>query len=643
MTTSFFESKRNSRLKWYLDAKFGLFIHWGPYTVAGTEASWPIMAPDLSEAMFRTPSTITDSEYISLPKSFNPLNFNADSWVKTAKEAGMKYIVITTKHHDGFCMFDAPLTDYKITNTPFGRDIIKELSIACKKEKMPLGFYYSPPDMNHSGYRDTTKPIHKNWLGQPKRSEWASYLDYMESHLRKLLTDYGDVCVIWFDGLCNHAKYDTQRFHNLIHELSPNTLINDRLGDGYDFVTPEQFIPAKGIPIKSNKPPSSNSVESEKFIALIVKLFKVPIIKNWLKKQIHKYADGTLELTPIVQESYPSPSRFQPWETCMTIGQTWAYNPLEFAWKSPDTLLKNLSTVVGHGGNYLLNVGPTDLGVFPSEVVERLAYIGKWMKDNNDAIYGTSYTHLNSEPWGTSTIKDNKLFLHVFDWPTDGNLVINNFSFQSSDVSLLDGNKMLFVQTNNQLIITTPSVAPSDVVSIIVISIDYLKKELVAYSTFQPTGKTPTKYLYKNSITSASINGIINGLIALSTYKAVSNISALDGSIDVLISVAIIVFLTSWLLTSGTRGDFSKNKIALPEYFTENKKNIMSPSLLALLITLLCVVIYGGLLTALIFLVFPKGFTGWEYILFKTIYTASASALAAIISIKIVFIKNNIK
>ena len=153
------------RLAWYKDSRFGLFIHWGAYSVAGVEASWPIMAPEMSEVMFKNHTRITQSEYTSLPARFNPVYFDADDWVRMAKNAGMRYIIITAKHHDGFCMFDAPGTDYKITNTPFGRDVCLELSRACEKAGIRLGFYYSPPDMHHPGYRDTRKLAVKNWLG----------------------------------------------------------------------------------------------------------------------------------------------------------------------------------------------------------------------------------------------------------------------------------------------------------------------------------------------------------------------------------------------------------------------------------------------------------------------------------------------
>lgn len=170
----------NNRLDWYQEAKFGLFIHWGAYSVAEVEASWPIMTPELSEAMFANTRRISQKEYVSLPSRFNPTEFDPDLWVQTAKEAGMRYIVITSKHHDGFCMFDAPGTDYKITNTAYGKDICLELAQACARQNMKLGFYYSPPDMHHFGYRDTRKPATANWTGEPKRKEWAAYLDYMD-------------------------------------------------------------------------------------------------------------------------------------------------------------------------------------------------------------------------------------------------------------------------------------------------------------------------------------------------------------------------------------------------------------------------------------------------------------------------------
>ncbi|MBL8234583.1 MAG: alpha-L-fucosidase, partial [Bryobacterales bacterium] len=269
------------RLRRFHDAKFGMFIHWGPYSLASVEASWPIMRPGNWK--------ISEAEYRALPERFNPVQFDARAWVRLAKAAGQRYIVFTTKHHDGFCMFDSQFTDYKITRSPYGKDIVAQLAEAAKAEGMPLGFYYSPPDLNHPGFRDTSKLSATNWNGEPARPEWPLYLDYMELQLRELLTRYGDVFVIWFDGLSNHAKYTGERFHELIHKLQPTALINNRIGPTGDFVTPEQRLP-NGIPRKGAK--VGNVDPNDKGLAT----------------------------------SAPPPDEFQPWETCMTINRTWGYN-----------------------------------------------------------------------------------------------------------------------------------------------------------------------------------------------------------------------------------------------------------------------------------------------------------------------------
>ncbi len=165
-----------------------------------------------------------------------------------------------------------------------------------------------------------------------------------------------------------------------------------------------------------------------------------------MRKLMHKYSDGTLELTPVHKEPHPSPEHFQPWETCMTMGQTWAYNPKETDWKAPGTLVRNLVNVVSRGGNYLLNAGPTAQGTFPPEAVERLKYIGRWMKRYNQAIYGTTYTPLQGQPWGQATRKGDKLYLHVFAWPADGKLAVDPFPGQAKAVELLGGEALAFNQ-----------------------------------------------------------------------------------------------------------------------------------------------------------------------------------------------------
>jgi len=621
------------RLDWYRQAKFGLFIHWGPYSVAGIEASWPVMAPALSEAMFGTELSITEEEYLSLPERFNPVDFDPDDWVRLAKEAGMRYIIFTSKHHDGFCMFDAPGTDYKITNTPFGRDICLELAQACDRAAMPLGFYYSPPDMHHPGYRDTRQPITKNWTGEPKREGWNDYLNMMESHLRKLLTDYGEVRVLWFDGLTNHGKYDPERFHRLVHDLSPETLINDRLGEGYDFITPEQFIPS-GIPTKTGKPNPGMDPGGDAFFRTVSALSTMPVIQGWVRKQVAKYRDGSNQLTQVHQEDFPSPARFQPWETCMTMGTSWAYNPHEKNWKAPGRLIRNLVDVVSHGGNYLLNVGPTASGKFPQEAVERLQYVGSWMKAYHPAIYGNTYTPLQGQAWGQVTQHEDKLFLHVYNWPQDGKLDVGGFPGKANSVKLFNNGGLAFSQMENTLAISLPKEAPNPDVSVLEIGIDSKEPGWTAYSVPVSTKITPGKYIKDQAAASFVINAVLNGLIAFISYQMRDIIPYAELSIDILISVFIITFLTSWVVLGGTRKEIRKGNIALKPIKRSGVKLPKSEVVSSLLISLVCVLVFGGLfLDGLIYLISPGGVSNWVYIVLKTLYTGASGALASALTI----------
>jgi alpha-L-fucosidase len=458
------------RLNWYQQARFGLFIHWGAYSAAGVEASWPIMTPDLAEIMFRNPTRISQADYEALPERFNPVRFDAREWVRLARQAGMRYIVFTAKHHDGFCMFDAPGTDYKITNTPFGRDVCRELADACAAEGMRLGFYYSPPDMHHPGYRDTRKPVSANWLGEPKRPQWAQYLDYMESHLRKLLSDYGEISVIWFDALVNHRKYDPPRFHRLIHGLSPRTLINDRLGAGYDFITPEQFIPRRGIPVRTGKPPAAEQ-GGEGLFRAVPALIKLPFLGPWLRTQLGRYADGELELTKVPCAPCPAPEEFQPWETCMTMGQSWAYNPTETNWKDASQLVRNLVDVASAGGNYLLNVGPRGDGAFPPEALERLAFIGRWLENNGPAIYETTYAPPLPGFSGRVTRRANTLYLHLSELPASGLLEIPAFPGIVQSATILPDTALAYEQEQDTLRIHLPDILPVQPVGVIALEL----------------------------------------------------------------------------------------------------------------------------------------------------------------------------
>ena len=461
-------ANHDERLDWYLEAKFGLFLHWGPYSVAGVEASWPIMVPELAAAAFGPQPAISEAEYVALPQRFNPVEYDPVAWAELARQAGMRYIIITAKHHDGFCMFDAPGTDYKITRTSYGRDVCAELAEACARVGIRLGFYYSQPDMHHPGYRDTRQPAAQNWLGEPQRPAWGEYLDYMEAHVRALLANYGPVSVLWFDGLASHEKYDPARFHRLVEELSPQTLINDRLGGRYDFVTPEQFIPTLGVPIKQDKRPALKDMH----FRLLTGLLRVPGLKGLLLKQARRYAEGQLQLGQIPTAPYPAPQEFQPWETCMTMNNTWAYNPAgPAAYKPAGQLVRNLVEVASRGGNYLLNVGPTPRGTFPPEAVERLRQIGAWMAANGEAIHGTTYGPLQLWSAARSTARDGTLYLHVLDWPEEGRLQMNWFPGQVNSVSLLaDGRALAFEQApGGRLTVQVPYHAPDPWVSVLVV------------------------------------------------------------------------------------------------------------------------------------------------------------------------------
>lgn len=411
----------------YSNWKFGMFIHWGQYSVASVEASWPIMRPSVQ-------FPITQDEYVSLHNRFNPTKFDPDAWVQLAKEAGMRYMVFTTKHHDGFCMFDTSFTNYKITNTPYKKDVVELLATAARKGEMPLGLYYSPPDLNHPDYRDTSQLASVNWNGEPTRPVWPTYLHYMELQLRELLTRYGDIVLIWFDGLFDQNKYDGYRMQRVIYELQPATLINNRIGILGDFETPEQFLP-NSIPIQGNK------LDFD-----------------------HKNAGSK-------PGEVPPPEDFRLWETCMTINNTWAYNKNDRNFKSSETLIRTLVKVASMGGNFLLNVGPGPDGTIQPEFVSRLQTIGKWLDVNGASIYGTTYGPLQSLPYGTTTAKGNKIFLHVFDWPT-GDLIVNGMKEKVQQVKLLSVHgKMSFAQNGSQLKIYVPKQAPDPYVSVLEITI----------------------------------------------------------------------------------------------------------------------------------------------------------------------------
>ena len=369
--------KETDRMEWWRDARFGLFLHWGIYSISAGE--WK--GNPNHDVLIRETAQIPLQEYNGYVSQFNPEKFNANDWVLMAKNAGMKYIVITSKHHDGFCLFDSEETQYDIMSTPFKRDILKELSDACAKNDIVLCFYYSIMDWHHPDYQPARKWEKDRSM---EGADMKEYMVYMKKQLKELLTKYGQIGVLWFDGEWEKTwtHEDGEDLYKYLRALKPDLIINNRVDKGRtdnggiskdstfygDFGTPEQEIPAK-------------------------KLQNID------------------------------------WESCMTMNNHWVYNKADNNWKSSVELIKKLIDIVSKGGNFLLNVGPKAEGVFPEESVLRLKDIGEWIKVNSESIYETKAGPFQQLTWGRSTqkkVSDSKsiLYLHVFEWPIEGSLLI---------------------------------------------------------------------------------------------------------------------------------------------------------------------------------------------------------------------------
>jgi alpha-L-fucosidase len=416
-----------ARMVWWTQARFGMFIHWGLYSIPAGEwkgstnhAEW-----------IRTTAQIPLGEYDKFVGQFNPVKFNAAEWVKLAKNAGMKYITITSKHHDGFCLFDSKFTDFDVMSTPFKRDILKELADACHKEGIKICWYHSIMDWHHPDYLPR-----REWEKDRSTAgaDYDRYVQHLKNQLKELLTNYGEISVLWFDGEWEstwNQKYGTE-IYNYVRSLQPNIIINNRVGAGRagmegftkagefagDFGTPEQEIPATGMP-------------------------------------------GLY------------------WETCMTMNNNWGYNKHDDHWKSPEDLIRKLSDIASKGGNFLLNVGPTSEGVFPQPSVDRLKAMGEWMKVNGEAIYSTKASPFKNLSWGRCTQKaiegGVRLYLHVFDWPLDGRLVLPGILNQSKKAYLLsDPNHTSLAVSRNEdaIVLSVPSKAPDAINSIIVLDVE---------------------------------------------------------------------------------------------------------------------------------------------------------------------------
>jgi alpha-L-fucosidase len=417
------------RMQWWRDARFGMFIHWGIYAVPAGEYKGA-RSKEIGEWIMSW-ANIPRSEYEQFASRFDPVKFNAAGWVRTAKDAGMKYIVITSKHHDGFAMFDSDVSNYDIVDaTPYRKDPLRALSDEAKTQGLKFGVYYSIMDWHHpsqyvkaegknetAGHRET----------QMREGQKPVYVAYMKAQLKEIVTKY-DPAILWFDGEWVNwwTEEDGKDLYQYVRGLKPTILINNRVGKGRqgmqgmnkddqvyagDFGTPEQQIPASGI---------------------------VGV----------------------------------DWESCMTMNNTWGYKSYDNDWKSTETLIRNVIDTASKGGNYLLNVGPTAEGLIPAPSVERLAGIGKWMKVNGESIYGTTASPFQTQlPWGRATSKKGKLYLHVFNWPADGVVDVPGFSAKAAKVYLLaDPRQSLAAEkTADGLRIRVPASAPDPAATVIVL------------------------------------------------------------------------------------------------------------------------------------------------------------------------------
>ena len=419
-------AERDKRMAWWRDARFGLFIHWGLYSIPAGE--W--QGKNDHAEWIRHSAKIPLPEYDKFAAQFNPVKFDAQLWAKLAHRAGMNYLVITSKHHDGFCLWDSSLTDFDVMSTPFKRDILKELSAACKKEGVRFNTYHSIMDWHHPDYLPR-RPWEKD-TRSVAGADFGRFRKYLEGQLREIVANY-DPGVLWFDGEWEDTWTHPMgiELYDYVRSLNPRIIINNRVDKGRsgmagqtkeggfrgDFGTPEQEIPAQGLP----------GVD---------------------------------------------------WESCMTMNRYWGWNKSDTQWKSTEDLVRKLIDIASKGGNFLLNVGPRPDGTLPDQAVERLEGIGRWMDVNHESIYGTHASPFRQLAWGRCTTKmkgnTTTLYLHVFNWPADGKLVVPNLAKNVTRAYLLADRRRTALATTagpDAVTISVPVAAPDAISSTVVLKV----------------------------------------------------------------------------------------------------------------------------------------------------------------------------
>ncbi len=420
---------QDSRMSWFRDAKFGMFIHWGVYSQAGGEWNGETHHHEWLQLTAKIPL----AEYTEFAKKFNPTEFNAEQWVKIAKDAGMKYLVITSKHHDGFAIYDSKSSKHDIIDVSvFDRDPLKELAEACQKHGLKFCVYYSlgrdweDPDVPTKGARRS------NLVDFPNEDEkvFSRYFERkVKPQIRELLTDYGPIGILWFDTYGVISKEQSLELKAIIRELQPKCIINQRIG--------------------------------------------------------HRLGDYKVS-----EQKIPNDGSYDPWESCITMNGHWAYNKADKDWKSPKKMIQSLVDIVSKGGNLLLNVGPTGAGIIPEPSVERLGEIGDWMEVHGEAIYGCGPTPFGIElgkrvkgkdgkektvdklPWRATT-KEGKIYIHLLEWP-EKSLELPKMDSKIQSVVLLgdEATKLKFSQSDSSTIVEFSQPKPETLVPVICFSLN---------------------------------------------------------------------------------------------------------------------------------------------------------------------------
>jgi alpha-L-fucosidase len=379
------------RMKWWVEARFGMFIHWGLYAIPA-RGEWVMNCERIPKA-----------EYAKLADRFDPGNFDADRWVAQAKEAGLRYMGLTTRHHDGFSLFDSQVSDFTSVKTAAKRDFVGEYVEACRRAGMRIGFYYSLLDWRWPAY----------WDGPAKDPEGFRKLrDYVHAQVRELMTQYGKIDILWYDGSWPHSAEDWQsaKLNKMVRSLQPEVIINNRSGLAEDLETPEQQI--RG----------------------------------------HE----------------------RPWETCMTMDDLWwGYHPGDPNLKSPMQLVRNLVKCVENNGNFLLNVGPKADGAIPEPQAERLREIGGWMAANGESIYGAGSSPFRQAHLGHVTAKAGKVYVHITCWPGTEMVVAGIGNDVTGARMLASGRELDYDQRDDRLFVHgLPEKSPDPIDTVVVLEVE---------------------------------------------------------------------------------------------------------------------------------------------------------------------------